>query len=125
MTTAGSFSGHLVDSFMQARSPRGPFGQPLNIATHGPMAFAPQMHGTFTSAFGTQQSSSFFSEPSFMDVSQESANKIAELQVKLNKKLGPEYISQRPGPGGGPKLTYAEGMSHPHITLQVCFQRYF
>lgn len=21
----------------------------------------------------------------------------------------PEYISQRPGPGGGPKLTYVEG----------------
>jgi DNA repair and recombination protein RAD52 len=27
----------------------------------------------------------------------------------LNKKLGPEFISQRPGPAGGPKLTYAEG----------------
>jgi len=31
------------------------------------------------------------------------------LQVKLNRKFGPEYISQRPGPGGGPKLTYVEG----------------
>ena len=46
-----------------------------------------------------------------MEMTEESAKKIAELQVKLNKKLGPEYISQRPGPGGGPKLTYAEGMS--------------
>ncbi len=44
-----------------------------------------------------------------MEMTQESERKIAELQVKLNKKLGPEYISQRPGPGGGPKLTYAEG----------------
>jgi len=33
---------------------------------------------------------------------------IATLQAKLNKKLGPEYISQRPGPDGGPELTYPE-----------------
>ena len=100
---------------MAAQSPRGPFGQPLNIATHGPMSFAPQMHGTFCSngcpsAFGTQ--ASFLSESSFMDVSEESSRKIAALQAKLDKKLGPEYISQRPGPGGGPKLTYAEGTLH-------------
>ncbi|KAL4079529.1 Rad52 22 double-strand break repair protein [Scleroderma citrinum] len=44
-----------------------------------------------------------------MDPSEETATKIATLQAKLNKKLGPEFISQRPGPGGGPKLTYAEG----------------
>ncbi|EIN08358.1 Rad52/22 double-strand break repair protein [Punctularia strigosozonata HHB-11173 SS5] len=35
--------------------------------------------------------------------------RIASLQAKLDRKLGPEFISQRPGPGGGPKLTYAEG----------------
>ncbi|KZT25755.1 recombination protein Rad52 [Neolentinus lepideus HHB14362 ss-1] len=44
-----------------------------------------------------------------MDLSQSTARKIAELQAKLDMKLGPEFISQRPGPGGGPKLTYAEG----------------
>lgn len=115
MTTAGSFSGHLLDSYMASqRIPCGPFGQPLNIATHGPMAFAPQMHGSCPSAFGTQTQpsksySSFLSDASCMEMTQESERKIAELQVKLNKKLGPEYISQRPGPGGGPKLTYAEG----------------
>jgi DNA repair and recombination protein RAD52 len=31
------------------------------------------------------------------------------IQAKLNKRLGPEYVSQRPAPGGGPKLTYVEG----------------
>ena len=122
MTTAGSYSGHLVDSYMAAQSPRGPFGQPLNIATHSPMSFAPQMHGTFgsngfPSAFGTQ--ASFMSDSSFMDVSEGSSRKIAALQAKLDKKLGPEYISQRPGPGGGPKLTYAEGMLH----LFCCLSR--
>ncbi|KAI0036102.1 DNA repair protein Rad52/59/22, partial [Vararia minispora EC-137] len=31
------------------------------------------------------------------------------IQSKLNRRLGPEYVSQRPSPGGGPKLTYVEG----------------
>lgn len=113
MSASGSYSAHLVDSYVAAQSPRGPFGQPLHIATHGSMSFAPQMHGSFgTNAGGSVFGSQFsmFSDSSFMDVSEESAKKIATLQAKLDKRLGPEYISQRPGPGGGPKLTYAEGM---------------
>lgn len=51
-----------------------------------------------------------FVDASFLtDVSEETSRKIASLQQKLDKKLGPEFVSQRPGPGGGPKLTYAEG----------------
>ncbi|WFD36597.1 DNA repair protein rad52 [Malassezia cuniculi] len=38
-----------------------------------------------------------------------SATRLATLQAKLNQRLGPEYLSQRPGPGGGVKLTYIEG----------------
>lgn len=34
-----------------------------------------------------------------------SEERIAQLQVRLSKRLGPEYVAQRPGPGGGPKLT--------------------
>lgn len=68
------------------------------------MSFAPQMHGTFKSEQSLPHDSYF------MELTQDSAQKIATLQAKLNKKLGPEYISQRPGPGGGPKLTYAEGI---------------
>lgn len=37
------------------------------------------------------------------------ATRLATLQAKLQQRLGPEYLSQRPGPGGGPKLTYLEG----------------
>ncbi|KAM5531612.1 hypothetical protein V8D89_014727 [Ganoderma adspersum] len=86
------------------------------------MSFAPQMHGSFGpsaggSAFGTQFST--FSDSSFMDVSEESAKKIATLQAKLDKRLGPEYISQRPGPGGGPKLTYAEGWKIINLANEV------
>ncbi|XP_014558712.1 hypothetical protein COCVIDRAFT_93711, partial [Bipolaris victoriae FI3] len=36
------------------------------------------------------------------------ASEIATLQSKLNKQLGPEYISQRPGNGGG-RVAYLEG----------------
>jgi hypothetical protein len=32
------------------------------------------------------------------------AGQLATLQSRLAKKLGPEYITKRPGPGGGPKL---------------------
>lgn len=108
---AGTFSGHLIDTFLSAQRPsRGPFGQASTsmnpqIVTQGAMAFSPQMHGSIANA--TQPSSFDYSH---MDLSEETANKIAQLQAKLDKKLGPEYISQRPGPGGGPKLTYAEGM---------------
>ncbi|EPQ52213.1 Rad52/22 double-strand break repair protein [Gloeophyllum trabeum ATCC 11539] len=34
-------------------------------------------------------------------------------------KLGPEFISQRPGPGGGPKLTYAEGWKIINLANEV------
>jgi len=52
-------------------------------------------------------------------ISEETAKKIAALQVKLNRKLGPEYISQRPGPGGGPKLTYVEGWKVINLANEV------
>jgi len=48
-----------------------------------------------------------------------SADQLAEMQAKLNKKLGPEFISQRPGPGGGPKLTYAEGWKIINLANEV------
>ncbi|KAG8797267.1 DNA repair protein rad52 [Serendipita sp. 398] len=47
------------------------------------------------------------------------AKSIATLQAKLNQKLGPEYISQRPGPSGGPKLTYAEGWKVINLANEV------
>ncbi|PBK68850.1 Rad52/22 double-strand break repair protein [Armillaria solidipes] len=43
----------------------------------------------------------------------------ATLQQKLTQKLGPEYISTRPGPGGGPKLTYAEGWKIINLANEV------
>lgn len=54
-----------------------------------------------------------------MNMSDATILKIASLQAKLNQKLGPEYISQRPGPGGGPKLTYAEGWKIINLANEV------
>ncbi|KAL0068161.1 DNA repair protein rad52 [Marasmius tenuissimus] len=54
-----------------------------------------------------------------MDMSEATTMKIAALQAKLNQKLGPEYISTRPGPGGGPKLIYAEGWKVINLANEV------
>ncbi|KZP33750.1 recombination protein Rad52, partial [Athelia psychrophila] len=60
--------------------------------------------------------------PSFNNESQgtseETLLRIHRLQAKLNQKLGPEYISQRPGPGGQ-KLTYAEGWKIINLANEV------
>jgi DNA repair and recombination protein RAD52 len=63
------------------------------------------MHGSFRG----DTSSVLDPQASYMETTQATIRKIALLQEKLNKKLGPEFISQRPGPGGNQKLTYAEG----------------
>jgi hypothetical protein len=39
-----------------------------------------------------------------MGLSEYTAGQISTLQSRLAKKLGPEYINNRPGPGGGPQL---------------------
>ncbi|KAI3614116.1 dna repair and recombination protein rhm52 [Moniliophthora roreri] len=90
---------------------------PPNIVTSGAMSFNRNIHGTSQS----QASMSMFShdDPSSMDMSQTTAVKIAAMQAKLNQKLGPEYISQRPGPGGGPKLVYAEGWKVINLANEV------
>lgn len=48
-----------------------------------------------------------------------SATRLASLQAKLQQRLGPEYLSQRPGPGGGPKLTYIEGWKVVDLANEV------
>ena len=53
------------------------------------------------------------------EMSEATAKKIASLQAKLNQKLGPEYISQRPGPGGVQKFTYAEGWKIINLANEV------
>ncbi|KAL5524236.1 CDC36 [Sanghuangporus sanghuang] len=111
--------------FYFARAARMPFGQPspahsLQLAMNGPMLYAPQMHGSSVIQQPFLDHSITSDAPSFStDISESSAQKIAMLQAKLDKKLGPEYISQRPGPGGNMKLTYAEGWKIINLANEV------
>ena len=135
-----ALSSHLLEQHYSFHRSRAPFGQPLHssqIASSGPMAYAPQMHGSFPSnpsfaqARGDYDSSMVLagingdmsmadtSSASYMDLSTSTAQKIASLQAKLDRRLGPEYISQRPGPGGGPKLTYVEGWKIINLANEV------
>lgn len=115
---AGAFSGHLLESYDKQRSTPGPgfVSQPQssysNFITSGAMSFDASMHGSF--GFRPSNPVSHYT-----DLTDDTAIKIATLQAKLNKKLGPEYISQRPGPGGGPKLTYAEGWKIINLANEV------
>lgn len=112
---ASAFGEHMLKSYNTSLLSRAPFGQSsqLDISTHGPMSFNPHMHGTFQSQpmFNDAQSA-------YQDVSDATIIKIHTLQAKLNQKLGPEYISQRAGPGGG-KLTYAEGWKIINLANEV------
>lgn len=135
-----ALSSHLLEKYYTFHRSRAPFGQPLHssqIASWGPMAYAPQMHGNFPShpafththvehdssmilsGLNDDMSMADRSGPSLMDLSTATAQKIASLQAKLDRKLGPEYISQRPGPGGGPKLTYVEGWKIINLANEV------
>jgi DNA repair and recombination protein RAD52 len=109
---AGAFSGHMLESFNNMQS-----GQPStpSIVTSGAMMFDPGMHGCGTPFM----SKPLFANPFNDSIPEDSAKRIATLQAKLNKRLGPEYISQRPGPAGGPKLTYAEGWKIINLANEV------
>ncbi|KAI0041862.1 hypothetical protein FA95DRAFT_1500884 [Auriscalpium vulgare] len=48
-------------------------------------------------------------KPSVAELEAAGASRHAAIQTKLNRRLGPEFVSQRPSPGGGPKFTYVEG----------------
>ncbi|QRV91426.1 DNA repair and recombination protein RAD22 [Ceratobasidium sp. AG-Ba] len=104
MSMNHALSSHLLESFDQSRRAATPaFGtQPFDALRH---VYSPTAHGNLSHI------------SSFSNFS--SADQLAEMQAKLNKKLGPEFISQRPGPGGGPKLTYAEGWKVINLANEV------
>ena len=118
---AGAFSGQLINSYHTGPHNRptfAPFGQDPSasqLSMNGALSWNSNMHGSFHN----QPSFSLGTDQSYAELSEASALKIAELQAKLDRKLGPEYISQRPGPGGGPKLTYAEGWKIINLANEV------
>jgi DNA repair and recombination protein RAD52 len=112
---AGAFGDHLLHSYHvgQAMNP--------NLVTSGAVSFNPAMHGTPMSSYSFFGSQIPFASPYYAKehLSEETAMRIAALQVKLDQRLGPEYISQRQGPRGGPKLTYAEGWKIINLANEV------
>ena len=90
------------------------------------------MHGSFNAyrpfsqqhqpLIGTGYNANALQQPiasTCVDLSAQTAQQIATLQAKLDKKLGPEYISQRPGPSGQDKLTDAEGWKIINLATEV------
>ena len=80
-----------------SRSPHPPFRTPQQNDTASGQVDPNDT--AWTSQQGFPSSSALF--PRF---SQWSEEKVATLQARLSRKLGPEYVTQRPGPSGGPKL---------------------
>ncbi|KAJ4489915.1 hypothetical protein J3R30DRAFT_3278204 [Lentinula aciculospora] len=133
---AGALSGHVLDSYYTLKSSQssGPFGIAIHptfnntnsnpwpnssdrILTSGAMSFDLDMHGNAEPM--KLESDLAQNETSFMNLSKATSIRIAALQAKLNQQLGPEYISTRPGPGGGPKLVYAEGWKIINLANEV------
>lgn len=109
---SGAFSEHMLKSY-ESKPPFDDTSQP-QLATYGPMSFNPQMHGTFSS----QPLYSFDqSQPLYQSLSDESTLKLHRLQTKLNQKLGPEYVSQRPSGGG--KVPYLEGWKVINLANEI------
>ena len=85
----------------------------VNLLTCGPMSYNANAHGNGmgapTQSFNPTQSTSGSDGSFSMEPTSFSIERVAQLQHKLAQKLGPEYISQRPGMGGSGKLSYIEG----------------
>ncbi|KAJ7359694.1 RAD52 DNA repair protein [Mycena albidolilacea] len=111
---AGALSGHIINSYESSMSNQ-------SICTDGLISFNPNLHGSFNpNMHSTQQSFSFNNlSHASTSMSESTYDRVSRLQAKLNQKLGPEFISQRPGPGGGPKLTYAEGWKVINVANEV------
>jgi len=100
-----AFSAHLIDQFeKKPYLPPPPLTRPIQQPL--PSMSTPFVNRTMDSdtswmSHGGAANTTLGGPSRF---SQWSEEKVAALQVRLAKKLGPEYVTQRPGPGGGPKL---------------------
>lgn len=56
--------------------------------------------------------------PQTHPISRSTAQEIASIQAKLERQLGPEYISDRPGAGGG-KVQYLEAWKVINLANEI------
>lgn len=83
------------------------------------MSFDPTTNGVGSSYHCHPQTTAPFSPRPFHLISDlNSSERIAKLKATLSKQLGPEYISQRPGPGGT-KLSYIEGWKAINLANEI------
>lgn len=83
-----------------------------NILESGNMSYNSNMHGVHSGTFTPTTFSPNFNHDTssfYQETTLSTLQSIATLQAKLNLRLGPEYISQRPAPGSSGKLSYIEG----------------
>ncbi|ODO03521.1 hypothetical protein L198_02369 [Cryptococcus wingfieldii CBS 7118] len=71
----------------------------------GNQSLADSSHGNGSFGFGNGT----FTSTQRGCASQWSEDRVEQIQARLKRKLGPEYVTQRPGPGGVQKLSYIEG----------------
>lgn len=112
-----TLSEHLLESF---ESPH------LHASNHpGVMSYNPDTHGAsssyqYNTGYPQQPAPPPFAMSAFSPrVGVETAIKISQLQARLQKQFGPEFISKRPGPGGGPKVHYIEGWKAINLANEV------
>ncbi|BGP32068.1 DNA repair protein rad52 [Rhodotorula toruloides] len=100
--------------------PPGPWQSPhartmYREPTHAAPAYPTR---TFAPSDSISPSAAVFTPNSFTGMSDDVQERHAKMQAMLNKSLGPEHITNRPG-GGGTKLSYLEGWRAINIANEV------
>ncbi|WRT66896.1 uncharacterized protein IL334_003860 [Kwoniella shivajii] len=128
-----SLSSRLIDAYEDRKLPlpegiQSPFRRPPHLAlprSSTPQARSGQRDNNFgmmdpdASWMSNHGQQSFMGPSSTQGTSSWSEERIQMLQARLARKLGPEYVTQRPGPGGGPKLSYIEGWKVINLANEV------
>lgn len=107
-----SLSAHLLGSYSKSQSQS-------NIVYSNSGIYNSAMHGAAAPFGGSSSNTTLASNntsfmSSFQDVSLSTAQQIGTLQAKLDKKLGPEYVSSRPG-GNGTHLRHIWSTLKAHL----------
>lgn len=94
-----SLSAHLVDQYEDKKPIISPYLRQNQHGNPNPMQVKQDPDQSWYTNHGDTSMSSNASR-----VTTWSEERVEQLQARLRRKLGPEYVTQRPGPGGGPKL---------------------
>lgn len=99
LQTTMSLSAHLVDQLEEKKPNINPYNRSNQPQNPNPMQVKQDPDQSWYSNHGDTSMQS-----NACRVTTWSEERVEQLQARLRRKLGPEYVTQRPGPGGGPKL---------------------